>query len=279
VGIVVAGRVEASVRENTVTGAGPVAHIAQNGVQLSDGATGEMTGNQISGHSYTGTSDVASGVIVAGGPYFGIGWVRDALIQGNTLTANDVGIYLDQAEADGSSPATPTRILVLGNALRNNAVTNGYPYQAGISDLGGGNIVHSNTLTGAGYDPATQPGVTFDVDVVAGPAAQVAFLTPSRTVAEGACSGQVLVQSQDAKGNLSKVTPASFDLAASGAGAPGLTFHADAACTGPAISTVALSSAEATGAFYFKATQAGTVTLSASKGGVTGSQDQTVTGP
>lgn len=279
VGIVVAGRVDATISQNTVTGAGPVAHIAQNGVQLSDGATGQVTGNQISGHSYTGTTDVASGVIVAGGPYFGIGWVRDALIQGNTLTANDVGIYLDQAEADGSSPATPTRIQVLENTLRNNAVTNGYPYQAGISDLGGGNIIHSNTLTGAGYDPATQPGVTFDVDVVAGPAAQVAFLTPSKTVAVGACSGKVLVQSEDAKGNLSTSTPVTFDLAASGAAAPGLTFYADAACTGPAISTVALSSPEATGTFYFKAAQAGTVTLSVSMGSVTGSQDQTVTGP
>ncbi|WP_263451276.1 right-handed parallel beta-helix repeat-containing protein [Hyalangium gracile] len=278
-GILVAGHVGAIVSQNTVTGAGPVGHIAQNGVQLSDGVTGQVMENQLSGHAYTGSSDVASGLLVAGGPYFGIAWVRDAVIRGNTLTGNDVGIYLDQAEADGSAPATSTRIQVTDNTLRNNAVTNGYPYQAGIADLGGGNTIHSNTLTGAGYDSATQPGVTFDVDVVAGPASQVAFLTPPRRVDTGACSERVLVQSQDVKGNLSKSTPATFELTASGAAAQGLTFHADATCAGPAITTVQLSTAEATASFYFKATQPGTVTLTVSRGSVSGSQDQTVTTP
>jgi len=277
-GILVAGRVDATVAENTVTGSGPVAHIAQNGLQLSDGATGEVMGNQISGHSYTGSSDVAAGILVAGGPYFGIALVRDALIQGNTVTGNDVGIYLDQAEADGSGPATATGLQVLGNTLRNDAVTNGYPYQAGISDLGGGNLIHSNVISGAGYDPATQPGVTFAVDVVAGAASHVAFLTASRVVGSGACSGKVVVQSQDAKGNLSRPAPATFNLLASGSAAPGLTFHADPGCAGPAISTVELSTPEAAAAFYFKATQAGTVTLTVSSGSVSGSQEHTIVG-
>lgn len=277
-GILVAGRVNATVVENIVAGAGPVGHIAQNGLQLSDGATGEVTRNQISGHAYTGSTDVASGIMVAGGPYFGVAYVRDALIQGNTVTGNDVGIYLDQAEANGGSPATATRIQVVGNTLRNEAVTNGYPYQAAISDLGGGNLLHSNAISGAGYDPATQPGVTFAVDVVAEPASRVAFLTPARTVAASACSGQVLVQSQDAGGNLSRATPVVFSLTASGSGAPGLTFYADSACAGPSISTVELSSPEATGAFFFKAAQAGTVTLTVSNGSVSGTQEQTVVG-
>lgn len=279
VGIVVAGRVNATIDQNTVTGSGPVAYIAQNGVQLSDGATGQVTENQISDHSYTGSSDVASGLIVAGGPYFGIALVQDALVQGNTLTGNDVGIYLDQAEADGSGPATPTRIRVLDNTLRNDAVTNGLPYQASISDLGGGNIIHSNTITGAGYDPTTQPGATFDVDVVAGPASQVTFLTPSGVVAAGACSSGVVVQSQDSKANLSKPTPVIFNLTASGAAAQGMTFYADPACTGTPTSTVSLSTPEAAATFYFKATQPGTVTLSVSNGSLSGSQDQTMSGP
>ncbi len=279
VGILVVGRVDATIAQNTLMGAGPVGHIAQNGVQLSDGATGRVTENQISGHSYTGSSDVASGLLVAGGPYFGIALVQDALIQGNTLTGNDVGIYLDQAEADGSGPATPTRLRVLDNALRNDGVTNGYPYQAGISDLGGGNIIYSNTVTGAGYNPATQPGVTFDVDVVAGTASQVTFLTPPGAVAVGACSGKVVVQSQDAKGNLSKPTPANFTLTASGAAAPGLTFYTDSACAGSPTGSVDLSTPEAAATFYFKATQPGTVTLSVSNGSLSGSQDQTISGP
>ena len=126
-GVLVAGRVNATVVENVVEGAGPVAHIAQNGLQLSDGATGEVSRNQVSGHAYTGSTDVASGIIVAGGPYFGMAWVREALIHSNTLRGNDVGIYLDQAEADGSSPANAMRVQVVGNTLWNEAVTNGYP--------------------------------------------------------------------------------------------------------------------------------------------------------
>ncbi|HYH95152.1 right-handed parallel beta-helix repeat-containing protein [Hyalangium sp.] len=279
VGILVAGRVDATVTENTVTGSGPVAHIAQNGMQLSDGATGRVTGNQVSGHSYTGSSDVASGILVAGGPYYGIALVKDALIQGNTLAGNDVGISLSQAEADGSGLATATRIRVFDNTVRNNAVTNGYPYQAGISDLGTGNLIHSNTITGAGYDPATQPGATFDVDVVAGAASQVAFLTPEREVATGLCSGKVVVQSQDVKGNLSKPALAVFDLAASGTAAPGLTFHSEPGCGGPSISTVELSTPEAAATFYFKAEEAGAVTLTVSNGLLSGSQAQTVSGP
>ena len=277
-GILVAGRVNATVEENGVTGAGPVAHIAQNGLQLSDGATGEVARNQVSGHAYTGSTDVASGILVAGGPYFGIALVREALIQGNTLTGNDIGIYLDQAEADGSSPATATAIQVVGNTLRNDAVTNGYPYQAGISDLGGGNLIHSNVFSGAGYDPATQPGATFAVDVVAGPASRVAFFTPTRVAVSGSCSGQVGVQSQDAKGNLSRAAPAVFNLTASGSSAPGLTFHADPECAGPAISTVELSTTEAQGTFFFKAAQTGAVTVTVSNGTISGSQDQTIVG-
>ncbi|MFL5347787.1 MAG: PKD domain-containing protein [Hyalangium sp.] len=281
VGILVAGRVNATIAQNTVTGAGPVAYIAQNGVQLSDGATGQVTENQISNHAYayTGGTDVASGLIVAGGPYYGIALVQDALVQGNTLTGNDVGIYLDQAEADGSELATPTRIQVLDNTLRNDGVTNALPYQAGISDLGGGNIIHSNTIIGAGYDPTTQPGATFDVDVVAGPASQVAFLTPPGAVAVGACSGRVVVQGQDSKGNLSKPTPATFNLTASGAAAQGLAFYTDAACAGTSVNSVALSTPEAAATFYFKATQPGAVTLSASNGSLSGSQAQNISGP
>ena len=272
VGILVAGRVDATVADNVLTGAGPVAHIAQNGVQLSDGATGEVTRNQISGHSYTGGSDVATGILVAGGPYFGIAWVRDAVIQGNTLTGNDIGIYLDQAEADGSGPAESTRIQVLDNTLRNDAVTNGYPYQAAIADLGGGNFIHSNVIHGAGYDPATQPGATFDVDVTAGPASRVAFLTPPRGAMVGACSGKVVVQSQDVKGNLSKPTPAVFDLTAVAGAA---TFHADPSCAGPTISTVNLATPEAAAAFYFQATQGGALRIQVSNGVLSGAQDQT----
>jgi hypothetical protein len=277
-GILVAGRVEATIDGNVVTGAGPVGHIARNGVQLSDGATGVVTRNQVSGHSYTG-GEVATGILVAGGPLFGIALVRDATIQGNTLTDNDIGIYLAQGEADGSGPATPTRLQVIENTLASGAVTNGLPYQAGIADLGGGNMLHSNSFSGAGYDPATQPGSTFHVDVVARAASQVVFLTSPQVAVAGGCSGRVVVQGQDAGGNLVKPEPAAFTLMASGGAATGLTFHADPACEGAALGTVELATPEAAGAFYFKAASPGTVTLAVSNGSLSGSQEQTVLAP
>ncbi|MDY7226424.1 PKD domain-containing protein [Hyalangium rubrum] len=279
VGIVIIGDVDATVVDNEVRGEGPVSHIARNGVQLSNGATGRVAGNDISGHSYTG-NDLGTGILVAGGAYYGLELCRDITIEGNTLTDNDIGIYLSQAEADGSGPATSTRLRVVDNVLSKGTVTNGFPFQAAISDLGGGNLISSNVITGTGYDPETQPGATFDVDVVAGDAAQVMFLTPTRTVAAGACSGRVLVQSQDVKGNLVKPTLATFTLTASGEAAAGLDFYATPDCSGPVLSTVELSTPQAETAFYFKApSQPGAVTLTVSNGSLTSSQEQTVRAP
>jgi hypothetical protein len=277
VGVLVIGKVNATITGNVLNGGGPVSHIARNGIQLSDGATGRVEGNQISGHSYTG-ADVATGILVAGGPFYNQALSRDGVIEGNTLTHNDIGIHLSQLEADGSGPATPTRIRVVGNTLSHDAVTNGYVFQAGIADFGGGNIISSNVISGPGYDPATQPGATFDVDVVAEAESQVAFLTPPERVASGACSGRVVVQSQDAKGNLVKPAQTPFNLAASGTAASGLVFYADAGCQQP-ITTVDLGTSQAEASFYFKAVQTGTLSISVSNGSLSGTQERTIGGP
>jgi hypothetical protein len=277
VAVLAIGRVDVTIADNVLSGGGPVDHIARNGIQLSDGATGQVTGNQVSGHSYTG-ADIGTGILVAGGAFYNQALTREALIEGNTLTNNDIGIYLSQAEADGSGPVTPTRIQVLGNTLSNDAVTNGFPYQAAIADFGGGNIISSNLISGAGYDPATQPDATFDVSVVADVPSRVAFLSPPEEVAAQTCSARVVVQSQDVKGNLVKPAQPSFTLMASGAAASGLTFYADPACTQP-ITTVALASAQAEAGFYFKAIETGTASLVVSNGSLSGSQERTIRGP
>ncbi len=57
-GIVITGvGTKATVANNTVTGFGPIAFIAQNGIQVSRGAAGEVTGNIISGNAYTACSN------------------------------------------------------------------------------------------------------------------------------------------------------------------------------------------------------------------------------
>ncbi|MFO7635287.1 MAG: hypothetical protein R6W76_22265, partial [Caldilinea sp.] len=75
---------DAQVENNSVTGAGPTTTIAQNGVQVSGGATGTLKSNTISGHSYTPFTWVSTGVLV---------YSADADTEGNTISQNQVGIY------------------------------------------------------------------------------------------------------------------------------------------------------------------------------------------
>jgi len=215
-GILTTGRVDVRVEDNTVEGGGPVAGIARNGIQVSYGATGQVTGNTVTGNAYTGADTVASGIIVAGGPYFGKPLSRDVVIQSNTLEDNDVGINVSQAAAAGGPLPESTRLQVVENTLRSAALTNRYPYQAGISDYGAGNLISRNRISGVGYDRTTSPGATFDVDVVAGTAAQVVFVTAARRVAAGVCSEELAVQSQDPVGNLSALAAPALVLQAEG---------------------------------------------------------------
>jgi hypothetical protein len=53
----------ASVLNNVVTGEGPVSYIAQNGIQVSYGASGTVTGNTVSNNWYTGATYTACGLL------------------------------------------------------------------------------------------------------------------------------------------------------------------------------------------------------------------------
>jgi hypothetical protein len=68
-GILVTGQVSAVVSRNTVTGYGPVEFIAQNGVQISRGATARFGSNTIKNNYYSPKSYTACGLIIykAGG--------------------------------------------------------------------------------------------------------------------------------------------------------------------------------------------------------------------
>jgi hypothetical protein len=58
----------AAISDVSVTGAGATPSIAQNGVQISDGATGSVTGSSVSGNNYTGPGGASSaGILVFGG--------------------------------------------------------------------------------------------------------------------------------------------------------------------------------------------------------------------
>ena len=157
-GIVVNGAgSSASVKNNTVTGQGPVSYIAQNGIQIGYGADATVMGNTVTGNSYTGTSTVSGGIIVVGGPCYSEAYTTGTQIVGNTVANNDVGIWLTNIDSDCvSAPATATNIKVVNNTISNNAVSNNYGgqgYQAGVADQGNNDKIINNDISGVGYTP------------------------------------------------------------------------------------------------------------------------------
>jgi hypothetical protein len=71
---------------NAVTGAGAIGYTAQNGIQVSNGATCTVgPGNTVSGISYTGSGWSASSLLVYG----------DVDVKNNTVTNGQVGLYFE----------------------------------------------------------------------------------------------------------------------------------------------------------------------------------------
>jgi parallel beta helix pectate lyase-like protein len=166
-GIKITGNVRATVRANAVTGFGPVDTIAQNGIRIEFGADATVEANVVSGNSYSGTAGgvQASGVLVVGGPNFTgcavspCPFTTDLRIARNVLLQNDVGVLLNNsANPAGAAPATPTDNLIENNAIFKSSLTNGSATQVGIFDIGNRDRIIGNTVGGAGYDPAANPG-------------------------------------------------------------------------------------------------------------------------
>ncbi|MFA7310082.1 MAG: right-handed parallel beta-helix repeat-containing protein, partial [Candidatus Paceibacterota bacterium] len=102
----------ATINHNMVTGVGATNQIAQNGIQISDGATGSITNNTVSGNEcdysscgsdwYTQTQSAGIMAVDSAG---------SIEISGNSISDNDMGIY--HQLASGSS-------LIQNNTLSNN---------------------------------------------------------------------------------------------------------------------------------------------------------------
>jgi hypothetical protein len=192
----------ADIDKVVVSGIGPTAQIAQNGIQISFGATASLTNSTITGNNYTGTGDASSAGLLTfggGGSACGLGavspLVEHARFVGNVLIGNDIGVALaDYDPTCSKSAGTPTRDTVCYNSIQN---SHGYPggvpspdanvsgfgspvgYQAGVSDVGNQDLICDNNISGAGYAPrdATSslpspppPAFVRPIDVVSGPA-------------------------------------------------------------------------------------------------------------
>ena len=135
-------------------------YIAQNGIEVGVGATGQISSNTVSENEYTGPNGAAStGVLIFGGTAFGGALTKNVTVAGNTITDNDVGVdsvNCNDADCD-KAPANNTNIGIHGNALTNPEVSNVsgcggmQGYQAGIQDLGRNDKISGNKISGTGY--------------------------------------------------------------------------------------------------------------------------------
>ncbi len=163
-GIVVNGPGAAvTVSGNTVSGAGVVSYIAQNGIQLGRGAAGTVKDNTVTGNAYSGMNNASScGILVFGGGTYAL--TTGVSITHNTLSGNDIGVYVENTDSSGAKPpATKTNNSIVNNTISDSNTTNvsgnGSPngYQAGIYDLGNKDNIVNNKISGNGYDKNFQP--------------------------------------------------------------------------------------------------------------------------
>ena len=165
-GIFADGASTVDLHGSIVRGSGPNSTLEQVGVQISRGATGELTDNLIAGNEYDGTSpgiaglgiDIFGGCAdVGGGPLD-----TNVHVAGNHIADNDLGIFVVQGD-DSSQCVNPapaaTAERIVGNLItKDDGITNtsteidqydnAYAgYQAAIQDGGNSDTVIHNAIT------------------------------------------------------------------------------------------------------------------------------------
>lgn len=119
----------ADIKDNDVTGVGPTALIAQNGIQVSRGATANVQKNDISQNVYTPQTVVSTGILL-----FEPGSVT---VEHNEASSNDVNIYAF------NSP---------GPVIRHNKVSGGaFDGIALTGETTGADVSHNTSLNN-GFD-------------------------------------------------------------------------------------------------------------------------------
>lgn len=177
----------ATITGSTVTGDGRggalSSDIAQNGIQISRGASAQVKYNTITNDTYLGAGGASDGgILVYGGSCDGVATplTTGIDIQSNTVRDNDVGVFISNLSYDNNNqcslPVTATSILASQNHITNSAASNvsgpnllNFPggYQAGISDEGNADLLTRNQICGVGYTTVAPPPYLSLIDMVA----------------------------------------------------------------------------------------------------------------
>ena len=114
-----------TVDKTTVTGAGAINYVAQNGVQISREAVGTISNSTITGNNYT-PSPQASGILI-----YNAG--SGVTITKNTVSGNDNNIYAYQ---DGNDPGTSANVQITKNTSSGSTAYD----DIAVADVTGANI-------------------------------------------------------------------------------------------------------------------------------------------
>jgi nitrous oxidase accessory protein NosD len=178
----------AVIRENDIDGFGPVPFIAQNGIQVSRGASGHVRDNDVNGSWFTGANWTSTGILIfessgvivqrnrlAGnqsgitaetwcwsvGSYAGLP-ANNNHIEGNAIDGSEFGVTIDAVDFPGLTACDPT---ATNNKVVNNVMTSTTGIEGvfvGVFDGGAftpsaiNNKVINNRISGFLTDVATQ---------------------------------------------------------------------------------------------------------------------------
>jgi len=122
----------ADVAYNEVVGVGPTAVIAQNGIQVSRGAHGEVHHNKVSQNIYAPPGVESTGILLFSDP------VTSVHHNDVFLNEDGIGLFVVNATADvsynNSRNNTNDGIVVFDNATRENLISHNKAFQNGVLD-------------------------------------------------------------------------------------------------------------------------------------------------
>lgn len=160
---------------NVILGAGPTPIIAQNGVQVSRGATAKVDHNDVSGNLYTGGGTNSEGILLCGLSICSVALDGGVKVTDNEVFNNDDGIALidadntevshnkshDNVQYDGLFADSDSE----GNVFKDNQLFNNAEHDCHDDSNGGGTAGTANEWKGNKGNTQNRPGLCKDAVV------------------------------------------------------------------------------------------------------------------